>query len=107
MDEKQEIQSLRRELEQANYDLTNAETDLRTAEDAALRLQGEEKQHHVLVQALTDAITGSQREQELLEKRIGADSGRRSEQVTVFSNHCVSCVYTNRTGTAPGRRRGG
>ena len=45
MDEKQEIQSLRRELEQANYDLTNAETDLRTAEDAALRLQGEEKQH--------------------------------------------------------------
>lgn len=30
------------------------------------------------MQALTDAITGSQREQELLEKRIGADSGRRA-----------------------------
>ena len=73
--EQKEAQRL---LEQANYDLTNAETDLRTAEDAALRLQGEEKQHHVLVQALTDAITGSQREQELLEKRIGADSGRRA-----------------------------
>ena len=40
--EQKEAQRL---LEQANYDLTNAETDLRTAEDAALRLQGEEKQH--------------------------------------------------------------
>ncbi len=30
------------------------------------------------MQALTDAITGSQREQELLEKRIGTDSGRRA-----------------------------
>ena len=35
--EQKEAQRL---LEQANYDLTNAETDLRTAEDAALRLQG-------------------------------------------------------------------
>ena len=37
----------------------------------------------------------------------GQGSCGGDERVTVFSNHCASCVCTNRGGIAPGRRRGG
>ncbi len=71
-----ELAEAERLLQQVSYELQTEEARLRQAEDAALRLQGEEKQHRVLAEAIHEAITSSERELRALEEGSAADSAR-------------------------------
>ncbi|MBO5837085.1 MAG: AAA family ATPase, partial [Oscillospiraceae bacterium] len=57
-----------------------AKDQLREAEDQVLRLQGQEKQHEIMVQAITDALTSARREKETLDNREKADRERYAAQ---------------------------
>ena len=65
-----------RAVEQTEFELTATREQLRAAEDEVLRLEGEEKQHHVLLQALGDAAASAGREMETLRTRHQADRER-------------------------------
>ncbi len=65
-----------RAVEQTEFELTATREQLRAAEDEVLRLEGEEKQHHVLLQALGDAAASAGREMESLRTRHQADRER-------------------------------
>ena len=65
-----------------------ARDQLREAEDQVLRLQGQEKQHEILVQAIADAESSARREKEALELRDRSDRERYAAQqakVQVYS----------------------
>ncbi len=65
-----------RAVDETDFELTAAKEQLRTAEDEVLRLEGEEKQHDVLLQALLDAAGSADREMEALRVRMQADRER-------------------------------
>ena len=68
-----ELAEAQRLVQQVDFELSAEEVRLRNAQDEALRLQGEEKQHAILVQAITDAIASSERELGSLAERTDAD----------------------------------
>ena len=70
---KSELAEAQRLVQQVEFELSAEEVRLRKAQDEALRLQGEEKQHAILVQAITDAIASSERELSSLAERTAAD----------------------------------
>ena len=63
-------------MDQAEFELTAAREQLRAGQDEALRLEGEEKQHAVLLQALQDAADGATRERDSLTARLQSDRER-------------------------------
>ena len=65
-----------RVVDQAEFELTAAREQLRAGQDEALRLEGEEKQHAVLLQALQDAADGATRERDSLTARLQSDRER-------------------------------
>ena len=71
-----ELQEAQRLADQVEYQLTTASEELRQAEDQVLRLQGEEKQHEILLQAIVDAQSAAQKELESLQSRQRDDSER-------------------------------
>ena len=90
----QKLEKLRAELaeaerltQQVEFELSAEEGKLRAAQDDALRLSGEEKQYAVLVDAISDAISGSERELAGIDERRQTDSARKaalSEQISVL-----------------------
>ena len=90
----QNLEKLRAELaeaerltQQVEFELSAEEGKLRAAQDDALRLSGEEKQYAVLVDAISDAISGSERELAGIDERRQTDSARKaalSEQISVL-----------------------
>ncbi|MBR4308726.1 MAG: chromosome segregation protein SMC [Oscillospiraceae bacterium] len=67
------------------FELLTEEGKLRTAQDEALRLEGEEKQYSVLEQAIGEAIATARKEQASLKERMDLDSKRAealSESIT-------------------------
>ena len=80
----QKLEKLRAELTEAErltqqvaFELSAEEGKLRTAQDEVLRLSGEEKQYAVLVDAISDAISTSERELASIEERSRHDSDRK------------------------------
>lgn len=90
----QKLEKLRADLaeaerltQQVEFELSAEEGKLRAAQDDALRLSGEEKQYAVLVDAISDAISGSERELAGIDERRQTDSARKaalSEQISVL-----------------------
>ena len=83
-----ELQEAQRSLDQVEYEMSTAKEQLRGAEDQVLRLQGLEKQHEIMVQALTDAMTSARREKEALDSREKLDReryGAQQAKIQVFS----------------------
>ena len=85
LDEKQrmtesELQEAQRAADQVQYQMETAREQLREAEDACLRLQGQEKQHEILLSAIVDALASAQRERETLQQRHSADRERYASQ---------------------------
>ncbi len=78
----QELQEAQRALDQVEFQITAAKDQLREAEDAVLRLQGQEKQHEIMVQAITDALASAQREKEVLDARELSDRQRYTADQT-------------------------
>ena len=72
----QELQEAQRSLDQVDFQLTAAKDQLRQAEDQVLRLQGQEKQHEIMVNAIVDAMTSARREKEVLDGRERNDTER-------------------------------
>ena len=77
-----------RSTEQVRFQMNTASEELRQAEDQVLRLQGREKQHEVMVDAIREAESSARREWESLETRDRNDRERLSAQkakLQVFS----------------------
>ncbi len=68
-----DLREAQRLTDQAEFQLNTARDQLREAEDQVLRLQGQEKQHEILLQAIVDAAEAAQAEQQSLTDRCAAD----------------------------------
>ncbi len=75
-----ELQEAQRSLDQVEYEMSTAKEQLRGAEDQVLRLQGLEKQHEIMVQAIEDAMSSARREKEALDAREKLDRERYGAQ---------------------------
>jgi len=71
-----ELQEAQRAVDQVEFQMNAARDQLREAEDQVLRLQGQEKQHEIMVQAIADAMASARREKESLDNRNRADRER-------------------------------
>ncbi len=72
----EELREAQRAVDQVEFQLTAARDQLREAEDQVLRLQGQEKQHEILVEAISEAMASARREKETLEARDRSDRNR-------------------------------
>ena len=70
-----------RAAEQVRFETTDVEAQLREAEDRILRLEGEEKQHAVLLDAISEAAQSSSRDLSALLSRKRADEQRKTELI--------------------------
>ena len=75
-----ELTEAQRALDQVDFQLTTAAEQLREAEDQVLRLQGQEKQHEILLQAIEDAAAAAERECHSLDERQRTDRERFAAQ---------------------------
>ncbi len=75
-----DLQEAQRAADQVQFQLTAAADQLREAEDQVLRLQGQEKQHEILLQAICDAKAAASRELGALEERNRTDRERFAAQ---------------------------
>ena len=74
------LQEAQRAADQVQFQLDTAKDQLREAQDQVLRLQGQEKQHEILLSAIVDAVTAAQREREALRQRESSDMARLASQ---------------------------
>ena len=75
-----ELQEAQRQADQVEFQLTAARDSLREAEDQVLRMQGQEKQHEILLQAIMDAEESAGRERKALTDRDQSDRQRYAAQ---------------------------
>ena len=75
-----ELQEAQRQFDQVEFELTAARDQLRAAEDQVLRLQGQEKQYEILLDAVIQAEETAKREQESIRQRDEADRERFAAQ---------------------------
>ncbi len=75
-----ELNEAQRQAQEVEFQLTAARGQLRAAEDDCLRLQGNEKQYEVLLQAILDAEENAGREKEALDSRERTDRERYAAQ---------------------------
>ena len=83
-----ELQEAQRQADQVEFQLNTARDQLRAAQDQVLRLEGEEKQHEILLNAIVDAVSSAQREWDALEQRQQLDRERYA------ANQAKIQVYT-------------
>ena len=75
-----QLQEAQRQTQEVEFQLTTARDQLREAEDQVLRLQGQEKQYEVLLQAIVDAEENARRERDALLERERLDRERYAAQ---------------------------
>jgi len=88
LDLEAQLQEAQRSADQVEFQLNAARDQLREAEDQVLRLQGEEKQHEILLDAICGAAESAKRELDALKDRQSADRERK------VSDQAKSQVYT-------------
>ena len=71
-----ELTEAKRLCDQVEFQMNTAKDQLRAAEDECLRLEGQEKQHEILLQAIIDAQTAAEKEMEALKARDSSDRER-------------------------------
>ncbi len=91
-----DLQEAQRSVDQVEFQMTTAAEQLRQAEDQVLRLQGQEKQHEVLVNAISEAEESARREWESLESRERADRERYTAQQTKLQVYNTQLEQTRR-----------
>ena len=77
-----DLQEARRQCDQVDFQLSAARDQLREAEDQVLRLEGQEKQHEILLSAIEEAEGSARRERETLAARDSSDRERYAAQQT-------------------------
>ncbi len=83
-----ELQEAQRAADQVQFQLDTAKEQLREAEDACLRLQGQEKQHEILLSAICDAVDSARRERDALQRRDSLDRetyGSQKAKIQVYT----------------------
>ena len=75
-----DLQEAQRSADQVEYQINVARDQLREAEDACLMLQGQEKQHQILLDAIREAAASANRELESLSNRCRSDRERTAAQ---------------------------
>ena len=75
-----DLQEAQRQVDQVEFQLNTARDQLREAEDGCLRLQGQEKQYEILLNAIEDAQAAAAREKEMLTQRQSSDRERYAAQ---------------------------
>ena len=97
-DKKQELelqlQEAQRAADQVQFQLDTARDQLQEAQNQVLRLEGVEKQHEVLCNAITEAVENAQREQESLRRRQSADRERLAAQQAKIQVYTQQLVET-------------
>jgi len=74
------FQEAQRQCDQVEYQMAAAKDQLREAEDQVLRLQGQEKQYEILLNALLEAEGSARREMDALKDRDRSDRERYAAQ---------------------------
>ena len=75
-----DLTEARRQCDQVEFQISAAKDQLREAEDQVLRLEGLEKQHEILLNAIVEAENSARRERESLNERNRTDRERYSAQ---------------------------
>ena len=75
-----DLTEARRQCDQVEFQISAARDQLREAEDQVLRLEGLEKQHEILLNAIVEAENSARRERESLNERDRTDRERYSAQ---------------------------
>ena len=75
-----DLQEARRQTDQVEFQISAAADQLRQAQDQVLRLEGQQKQHEILLQAISEAENSARREQDSLDSRIHSDRERAAAQ---------------------------
>ena len=75
-----DLQEAQRQFDQVEFELNTARDQLREAQDHCLRLEGEEKQHEILLNAIEEAAESAQRERDALAARDARDRERFAAQ---------------------------
>ena len=75
-----DLQEAQRQCDQVTFQINTARDQLREAEDQVLRLQGEEKQYEILLNAIMEAEASAQREKDALKDRDRSDRERYAAQ---------------------------
>ncbi len=83
-----DLSDAQRLVDQVEFQLTAAREQLREAEDQVLRLQGQEKQHEILLNAIEEAEASALRERDALAQRQQSDLQRMAAdeaKIQIFS----------------------
>ena len=75
-----ELQEAQRQCDQVEFQISAARDQLREAEDQVLRLQGQQKQYEVLLEAIVEAENSARRERDALNQRDRSDRERYTAQ---------------------------
>ena len=74
------FQEAQRQCDQVEFQMATARDQLREAEDQVLRLEGQEKQFEILLDAIVEAEASAQRERDALKERDHTDRERYAAQ---------------------------
>ena len=91
------FQEAQRQCDQVEFQMAAARDQLREAEDQVLRLQGQEKQYEILLNAVLEAETSAQRERDSLKERDHSDRERyaaQSAKIQVYSQQLEEARIT-------------
>ena len=89
-----QLREAQRSVDQVQFQMRAAADQLREAEDQVLRLQGQEKQHEVLLQAVCDATEAFRREWDSLSAREQSDRQRFAAQQAKIQVYAAELAQT-------------
>ena len=75
-----DLREAQRIVDEAQFQMDTAKEQLRGAEDQVLRLQGQEKQHEIMVTAISEAMESAGREKASIDSRVALDRERYAAQ---------------------------
>ena len=91
------LQEAQRQFDQVEFQLNTARDQLREAEDQVLRLQGQEKQYEILLNAILEAEASAQREKDALNDRDRSDRERYAAQQAKIQVYSQQLTETRET----------
>ncbi len=91
------LQEAQRLFDQVEFQLSTARDQLREAEDQVLRLEGMEKQHEILLNAIQEAEASARRERDALNQRDASDRERYAAQQAKIQVYTQQLEETRQT----------
>ncbi len=92
-----QLQEAQRAVDQVEFEMQAASDRLRMAQDQVLRLQGQEKQHEILLQALEQALDTANRERDGLRERLTSDRERSAAHRAKIAVYTAQLAQTRQS----------